>query len=256
MLEATYIHCPGVGEITERRLWQAGARTWAEFIAMGERLRLSAKQRSVLEPLIAESQARLCAHDHAWFARHLPAREHWRAFPAFRDRIAFLDIETTGGLEPYDLTLVGLYDGTTLRQFVRGRNLNEFPEAVRDRALLVTFFGTGFDLPFLRRAFRMEFPQLHVDLCFLLKRLGYSGGLKQVERDFGIRRSAETDGLSGWDAVRLWNQWRRGDGEALDTLLAYNAEDVLNMQTLLDAAYPIMLAKTLGTEEGCVKVVG
>lgn len=248
MLEATYIHCPGIGAKTERRLWSAGARTWAEFVALGEELRLSAAQRGRLAPLVAESVARLEAGDYAWFARHLPPREHWRAFTAFRDRIAYLDIETTGGVEPYDLTTVGVYDGRELRQFVRGFNLDEFPAAIENTALLVTFFGSGFDLPFLRRAFRMEFPQLHIDLCFMLKRLGYSGGLKQVEEDFGITRPADTRGLSGWDAVILWRQWRHGDRAALDRLLAYNRDDVLNMERLLEAAYPAMLARTLAEE--------
>src|SRR5262249_13997178 len=110
-------------------------------------------------------------------------------------------------------------------------------------AMLVTFFGTGFDLPFLRRAFKMEFPQIHVDLCHLLKRLGYSGGLKQVEKKFGLRRSFEIDGLSGADAVHLWHAYRRGNEEALQLLLEYNAQDVLNMEVLLDAAFPKMLDK-------------
>jgi uncharacterized protein YprB with RNaseH-like and TPR domain len=248
MLESTYIHVEGIGAKTEQKLWSAGARTWGDYANRAVELRLSALQRLRLDAMVAESLRRLEQRDFAWFAENLPQREHWRAYPVFRDRIVFLDIETNGGLSPYDLTLVGMYDGTEMRQFVRGFNLADFPEAVRDKALIVTFFGTGFDLPFLRRAYQMEFPQLHIDLCFLLKRLGYSGGLKQVERELGISRSDVTDGLSGWDAVRLWREWLAGRKRSLETLLEYNREDVLNMQTLLDIAYPMMLAKTLGVE--------
>src|SRR2546421_9562614 len=215
MLEATFIHCPGIGEKTERKLWSYGARSWSDYLTIRDVLRISQAQRNRLELLVLESLERLAAGDYAWFARVLPQREHWRAYPAFRDRVAFLDIETTGGMEPEDLTVVGLYDGANLRQFVRGMNLHEFPEAIADAAVIVTFFGTGFDLPFLRRAYGMEFPQLHIDLCFLLKRLGYSGGLKQVETGFGIHRSPETRGLSGWDAVRLWREYRRGSQDSL-----------------------------------------
>src|SRR5579862_3437358 len=99
MLESTYIHCPGVGAKTEQRLWRAGAHTWDDFITKGKQLQLSDRQRDLLHPLVAESRDRLVAGDYGWFARHLPLREHWRAYPAFRDRIAFLDIETTGGME-------------------------------------------------------------------------------------------------------------------------------------------------------------
>src|SRR2546423_1488828 len=167
MLESTFLHCQGVGCKTERKLWELGARTWSEFLETADDLRVSGSMRLRLRQTVAESTLRLEAGDYAWFARMLPQREHWRALPVFRDRIAYLDIETTGGVEPHDLTVVGIYDGRELRQYVRGRNLHEFPKAIADRALLVTFFGTGFDLPFLRRAFGMEFPQLHIDLCFL-----------------------------------------------------------------------------------------
>jgi len=248
MLESTFIHCPGVGAVSERRLWQAGARTWDDFDAANGELKLSAARRMQLASLVEESRARLAEEDFTWFARVLPPKEHWRAFPAFRHRMVYLDIETNGGLGPNDLTMVGLYDGRRVRQFVHGFDLEEFPEALADTALIVTFFGTGFDLPFLRRAYEMEFQQLHVDLCFLLKRLGFSGGLKQVEGAFGIVRSEETQGLSGLDAVWLWRQWRRGSRRALEKLLAYNREDVLNMETLMNTAYPMMLAKTLADE--------
>src|SRR5262249_8317964 len=154
-----------------------------------------------------------------WFSRLLPSCEQWRAFSSFQKKVAYLDIETTGGMDPLSLTVVGMYDGIRLRQFIRGDNLDEFPQAIADTQMIVTFFGTGFDLPFLRRAFRMEFPQLHVDLCYLLKRLGHSGGLKKVERSLGLHRSKETDGLDGMDAVRLWREYVLGDEKSLETLL-------------------------------------
>jgi uncharacterized protein len=244
MLDSTYIHCPGIGAVTERKLWGSGARTWNEYLSASS-LSISSKHRAALDPLVLESVERLAARDFAWFARMLPQREHWRAVPFIGDRIAYLDIETRGGMEPSSLTVVGTFDGTEFRQFVRGRNLEEFPESLEGTEMLVTFFGTGFDLPFLRRAYGLEFPQLHVDLCFLLKRLGYRGGLKAIEDRLGIERSEETQGLSGWDAVRLWNLWRAGNAKALEVLLAYNREDVLNMQTLLEWAYPRMLRQTL-----------
>src|SRR5262249_26831735 len=144
-----------------------------------------------------------------------------------------------------------IYDGWRLRQYVRGQNLEQFPEALEDAAMIVTFFGTGFDLPFLRRAFpQMPIPQMHVDLCFLLKRLGYRGGLKRIEQQFGIQRSAQTTGLSGWDAVRLWREYRYQKRQgSLDTLLAYNAEDVRNMADLLAEGYRKMARKLLTNGE-------
>lgn len=246
ILRATFIHCPGVGPVTESRLWSAGICDWPAMLREPDRAPVGPALRDALCEMAAESLDHLADRDFAWFAQRLPAREHWRAVPDFRSSIAFVDIETTGGMEPWDLTVVGMHDGSTLHQYVRNENLADFPEVMADRSLIVTFFGTGFDLPFLRHAYRMEFPQLHVDLCFLLKRLGYRGGLKRVEEAFGLRRPDETHGMSGLDAVRLWWDWINNDNaESRRLLLAYNAEDVVNMATLLDAALP-MMQKAIG----------
>jgi uncharacterized protein YprB with RNaseH-like and TPR domain len=243
MLRSTYIHCPGIGQVTERRLWASGALTWADVLRSPDALPVGPHVRRALSEVVAESALRLDSHDARWFAARLPAREHWRAFREFRGRVAYLDIETTGGTRASDLTVVGVYDGLRIRQFVRGDNLDEFPAVIETKDLLVTFFGSGFDLPFLRNAFGIEFPHLHIDLCHVLRRLGHRGGLKAVEGQFGIQRPLRVRGLDGFEAVRLWWQWANAaDDRALETLLLYNAEDVVNLETLLDAAYPRLLA--------------
>jgi uncharacterized protein YprB with RNaseH-like and TPR domain len=247
LLEATFLHVQGVGRTTEQKLWQAGAHDWDTYLAQPDsRWPLTRAQRALLTPTILESKTKLAQEAFPWFAERLPAGEHWRAIPAFGHRLAFVDIETTGGMNPDDLTSVGIYNGYHLQQFVKGINLAEVPSALEDAAVIVTFFGTGFDMPFLRRSFpAMSLPQMHVDLCFLLKRLGYRGGLKQIETQLGIRRPQGTAGLSGWDAVRLWREYRRGRKSSLDTLLAYNADDVRNMAELLAIGYRRMAQRVL-----------
>jgi uncharacterized protein YprB with RNaseH-like and TPR domain len=254
LLESTYLHAQGVGRTTELRLWQAGAQDWDAYLAVPDAAwPLTRAQRALLTPTVVESKARLEEEDFRWFAERLLVGEHWRAVPAFGHRLAFVDIETNGGMGPEALTVVGVYDGWRMRQYVRGHNLEAFPEALEESALLVTFFGTGFDLPLLRRAFpQMEFPQMHVDLCFLLKRLGYRGGLKSIEPRFGIQRAPGTAGLSGWDAVRLWREYRSGRQASLDTLLAYNAEDVRNMAVLLAEGYRRLADRLLVGSEGAL----
>ena len=112
--------------------------------------------------------------------------------------------------------------------------LEEFEEAIKPYGVLVTFFGSGFDLPFLRREFGdLREGRVHLDLCYLMRRLGFRGGLKRVEENLGIVRSEETRELSGWDAVRLWRDYERGSRRALELLLRYNQEDVENLQALL-----------------------
>jgi uncharacterized protein len=74
-------------------------------------------------------------------------------------------------------------------------------------------------------------------LRYVLRRLGYRGGLKGCEKQLGIDRN-ELDGVDGFMAVRLWWQYRdQHDQRALETLLSYNIQDVLNLETLLVMAY-------------------
>jgi uncharacterized protein YprB with RNaseH-like and TPR domain len=240
VLTATFVHVQGIGDVTEKRLWDAGILSWEDALRAGPSdLPLTAAQRALLKPTVEASLEALARGDHRYFAEVLPHRDHWRAAPHFMDRIGFLDIETNGGFRPDDITVIGVYDGDESRIFVKHRDLEDFVQEAERVALWVTFFGTGFDLPFLRRRFpELPLNQLHIDLCPALRRLGYKGGLKRVEELLGIRRPPEIDGLSGFDAVRLWREYRRRrDPQALDLLLAYNRADIENLSLLLAFAY-------------------
>jgi uncharacterized protein YprB with RNaseH-like and TPR domain len=75
--------------------------------------------------------------------------------------------------------------------------------------------------------------------------VGVGGGLKKIEKFFGIDRGEDTDGLTGYDAVLLWRRWEmtRNQG-ALDKLVAYNREDVVNMERLAEIAYEMKKSAT------------
>lgn len=247
MLTRSFIHLQGVGKTTEARLWQRGATDWDAFLQIRDELGMARGKVAYWGDCIEECRERLAGEDSRYFARALAPRDHWRAYPEFRHRVLYLDIETTGTGTEDEVTVVGVYDGRELRQYVRGVNLHRFPDEMEECGLLVTFFGSGFDLPVLRRAFHQtRFDVLHVDLCYALKRLGHSGGLKRVETELGITRSEQTAGLSGWDAVRLWEEYRRGNGHSLARLLAYNEEDVVNLARLMEIAYTGLREKTVG----------
>lgn len=246
-LERTFCHCSGIGATTEARLWSSDVGTWGDVLQGKADHVLSPGLAARLRTTVAESLVRLSREDSRWFAAALPRSEHWRAYEAFGDRIAFLDIETTGSFGEDLTTVVGIHDSENLHQFVRHENLRDWLDLIADRTLLVTFSGAAFDLPFLRREFGVPLDVLHIDLCPLLRKLGYKGGLKSVERQLGKTRSDETAGLSGFDAVRLWFDWEHNDNpESLKTLLAYNAEDVLNMRHLLAFALDRMRERLWG----------
>ncbi|MBM4275608.1 MAG: exonuclease [Deltaproteobacteria bacterium] len=237
MLKRTFIHLPGIGERTEAHFWRLGLLTWEDFLASDRIRGLGEERLTVLKEALEESLAQ--EDNPAYFATRLPAVQQWRLFNRFRPRAAYLDIETTGAAWPsLNVTVVGLYDGVRMRQFVQGYNLQEFPAALQDIDLVITFNGAQFDLPVLRAYFPgLRFPPVHVDLRFVLGRLGYKGGFKRIEPRFGIRRPPEVEGLDGYAAVLLWERYLRGDRTALETLLIYNREDVLNLEVLMEGAF-------------------
>jgi uncharacterized protein YprB with RNaseH-like and TPR domain len=246
LLPHTFVHAPGVGYVTERRIWRQ-APTWDAFLSREERIRIPARLRASLSRMVGESRRRLAARDHRFFAAWLPTPERWRAYGDFRGDAAYLDIETTGLNWSGDLiTLVGLSDGRRFRTYVRGVDLDELPADLRRHKVLVTFNGTHFDLPILRNAFPTLPPMLHIDLQYPLRRLGHRGGLKRIERRLGLERPDDVRGYTGSDAVKLWRRYERGDEEGLDALIEYNRQDVENLRPLMDYAYESLRARCLG----------
>ena len=120
---------------------------------------------------------------------------------------------------------------------IQGETLSEgrLQDELASYDLLVTFFGSGFDLPFLKD--HLSSPDLdhpHLDLCFAARRLGFKGGLKSIEHEIGCHRTASLEGLTGWDAVRLWEEWQDGNMASRNLLLEYNEADCKNLEPLAD----------------------
>lgn len=236
MLQQTFIHLPGVGPKTERRLWRQGFLNWQQVLSTPAIPGVSAAKLTAWQEGLLESLAHLEHPD--YFIRRLPAGEHWRLFRQYQARTAYLDIETTGLSWPHlKVTVIGLYDGQRFYQFVWGHNLADFCDQVSRYQVLVTFNGRQFDLPVLRAFFpRLCLPPGHIDLRFVLAHLGYKGGLKHIEARFGLQRPPDLADLNGYDAVLLWQRYQRGDHGALELLCRYNQEDVLNLEVLMARA--------------------
>lgn len=250
MLRHTFIHLSGVGPATERELWSAGVTTWARFAESAwvpARLR---ERRREVERTLRECETRLEASDAAYFSAALPRAERWRLYADFRPRAAFLDIETTG-LSPYDshITMVGVLDSHGYRAYVHGEDLEDLRDGLQRYDLVVTYNGTSFDIPFIEHYFGRVFRGMaHLDLRAPLRRLGYTGGLKAIERRLGVGRASALSGLDGFAAVLLWRMWQRGDAASRDTLVRYNAEDVASLVPLADFACNQLAA---GLPVGC-----
>jgi uncharacterized protein YprB with RNaseH-like and TPR domain len=203
----------------------------------------------VVRRVAHESIAALESGEHQYFRRGLRQSEAWRAYDAFRDSCAYLDIETDGGSGPQALTMIGLWSAAGYQAFVKGENLESFRDAISRYSMIVTFHGLMSDVPILERRFKgLGLDQIHVDLCPLMRRLGYRGGLKRIEAQCGIERAEGVAGLTGLDAVHLWRRHLRGDAASLERLLAYNRADVENLVPLAERAYREMCEQTLATD--------
>ena len=249
MLENTFIHVPGIGPGTERRLWQLGILTWEQYLHSRRPL-FSPKRDAFVRKNLADSVTN--RDDILFFRERLPSVERWRLFDAFKERAVYLDIETSGGYEgPDDITVIGLYDGNTVQTFIHGVNLHAFELAIPSYQVVITFNGALFDLPIIRRHFHyVELPPVHIDLRFLLRKLGYRGGLKAIEKTFAISRSRQIEGMSGYDAVHLWEAYRSGDKGALECLIEYNTADIVNLKPLMERGYQEMRERLLGAAAG------
>jgi uncharacterized protein YprB with RNaseH-like and TPR domain len=242
VIRSTFRLTPGVGPWLESKLWDAGLRTWDDLAAApASAVPLPARVRARLLDTGERAGAALQAGDAEVLARMLPRAERWRLYAAFAEQACFLDIETDGTDR---VTAVGLLDAEGPRVLLSGRDLDAFPGQAARWKLLVTFNGVAFDAPVLQRYFPgWRAPLAHLDLCHLWRRLGHRGGLKLLERAEGIPRPPGVAGLSGLDAVWLWNAWLAGDAAALRRLVEYNLYDAVNLRTLADLGYNRMVER-------------
>ncbi len=245
MLKQSFIHLPRIGKVTEGEIWDAGISDWDDFLMASDLPPRICRRAEDLQALVRHSRERYECGNAAYFDGALPARERWRLYPDFRARAAFLDIETTG-LSPERgiITLIGVLDADGYTAYLYDENLADFREALEQYDLIVTFNGAAFDLPYIEHHFGSIFGAVaHIDLRFPLRRAGFSGGLKAIERQADVARPSDLSALSGYDAVLLWRLWQRGDERARDTLVRYNAEDVASLPALAEIAYNRLAAR-------------
>lgn len=244
MLKNTFIHIPGIGPKTEQRFWNSGIHSWDDFTPNCP-VRLSQSKMDTITSYLEESTQNLESGNPRYFSDLLPANQHWRFFPEFRHSMVYLDIETTG-LESWGniITTIALYDSDSITYYINGQNLNEFPNDIRKYKIIVTYNGKTFDVPFIEKYFGIKLDHAHIDLRYILGSLGYRGGLKSCETQLGIDRG-DLAGVDGFFAVLLWHDYKRtGNQKALETLLAYNIQDVLTLENLMVIAYNMKFKDT------------
>jgi len=151
---------------------------------------------------------------------------------------AYLDIETTGLNTLRDeITVVGIFidkgDNGLVQLVGREISSSRIIDLVKDVDVIYTYNGSRFDLPFIKENLGLNLIDFcyHHDLMYECWKRRLFGGLKGVERTLGIERSLPW--VNGMLAVELWYDYITNQNlHALQTLLKYNEEDVVNLREL------------------------
>ena len=145
---------------------------------------------------------------------------------------AYLDIETSFGGE---ITVVGIFCPPERMIQLVGDEVNwtNLWNALDGVTTILTYNGARFDLPVIKRVIKLDLNKYFEcrDLMYDCWEKNLYGGLKRVEEQLGIERS--TKGIDGLEAMRLWQRFLYDrDERALEALLQYNREDVVNLSRL------------------------
>lgn len=233
-IENTFNFVPGIGEKTEQKLWKNDVTHWDHLDSSDH---LSSRKKEKAREFIQKARKNLKVGNEAFFGKKVPDRSYWRMYENFSDSVAFFDIETTGLDERKNkVTTVSIYRNGESRTLVRGQDLTEerLREEFFESSIIVSFNGKRFDQPFLEHNYDLNIQNPHIDLMYLCKRVGLSGGLKKIEKDLGMDRG-DLEDVDGREAVRLWKRYEKHDDRnALEKLVHYNQLDAENLQNLTE----------------------
>ena len=247
MIQRTFQILDRVGEKKEQQIWAQGILTWNDFLDAKSIKGISPKAKGYFDRKLQEAKGALRENDSSYFSM-LPPTEAWRLYDFFREEAVFLDIETEGMGKWCDITVIGLFDGINTKTMIKGVNLDyrALKKELNRYKLIITFNGSTFDLPFIRKRYDILPPVPHVDLRHLCARVGLKGGLKEIEKGMEIRRSPIIEKFHGGDALTLWRMFRAcGDEYYLKLLVEYNEEDVISLKKIMEFSYRQMQEKNI-----------
>lgn len=247
MVRNSFLIFTGFSREVESFLWAQGIQDWKD---LQQHLKTDSRfLAKFLSPQtltsttlreIEEAERALEEENIRYFWNRLPYAESWRLWGEFSRFIWALDIETTGIGHPNLVTCICVCNTEETRQFTRTKNLESFYDFwdEKSQAILTTYNGARFDLPFLHRSMDWKNPYPHIDLMHVLHKMNIKGGLKGSEAQLGIQRSDDLKDLTGNEAVQLWNHYLETDiRDYLDLLEKYNREDTENLVKIFEIVY-------------------
>lgn len=228
---------PGIGPKTLTVLEDEMVHDWDDFLKRGSIKGIGPGRKKFYDREIIRARRMLC-EDSGYFCDKLPSSETWRLYRYYRDETAFLDIEASEVSDRGRVTVIGLFDGYDTKIMIRDYNLDlrALADELKRYSLIVTYNGGSFDIPYLRKRYHWLLPDVpHIDLRPLCQRMGLAGGLKEIERNMGIKRGEIVDRMHGGDPFLLYRMWKgSGDEHYLKLLVEYNEEDCMSLRKIAD----------------------
>ena len=86
MLQATFIFLKGIGENTERLLWEEGIDSWDAFLTSPTLPRITLARKGFYDQELVEAKKHFQDRNTRFFAQRLKSRDHWRLYDQFRNR--------------------------------------------------------------------------------------------------------------------------------------------------------------------------
>ncbi len=228
MIENSFIFLEKVSTKKEQNIWQQGIKNWDHFLKTKKIKGISYTTKQYYGHKLKQAQLALYNDNLGFF--NLPQKENWRLYNYFRNQTGYLDIEVDSKGK---IILVGISNHYHTNTFVKGINLEKkhLTKELSKYKLIVTFNGSSFDLPKLKKQLNITITQPHIDLKPLCINLNLKGGLKEVEKQLNLNRPPHLKG----NPVDLWKALHAsGDREYLDLLIAYNNEDIENLKWVLE----------------------
>ena len=229
MIKNTFCFLDGIGTQKEQQLWLMGIHDWDSFVKTRRIPGISAEKK-LIHDLHIRKAAKAVLNDTFSYFSHLPKAETWRLFPYIQQSL-YIDVEADAR---GNITCITIYDGQDIQTFIQGHTLdNKQVQNILDKYfLIITFNGGSYDIPLLKKR-GIHINALHWDLRHSCARLGYTGGLKAIEKRHGIHRSRLVEELRGGDPLKLWKTYRAtADPHYLELLAEYNQEDTINLETI------------------------
>ena len=248
MIRNTYIFLPKIKHKKEQSIWKQGIKDWDEFLNNNVK-GISKKSKAFYNRKIIEAKQALYEGNSAYFIDKLPNIENWRLYNYFKDEAVFLDIETSSStsMQSY-LTVIGLFDGYDTKIMIRDVNLDikALKNELKKYKLIITFNGSTFDIPYLNKKYPGLIPKIpHIDLRHLCNKIELKGGLKQIEKQLGIKRNLLIERLYNGDVLKLWHMYKgSGDKYYLNLLVEYNEEDIINLKKIAEYVIQKLISLT------------